>query len=372
MNGGSGTDLVRYLYYPNTELGADNFPSNPSRSGSGSNTYIFAGWNTSSNGTGKFLTASTKVLGDYASATSLTVYAQWVPAPSGSYTTVYFWADNDTTKAPWAVKAVTATTIESNIPASSPTRRNDNFNGWYTSAYGGTAVNASTTVSGPTMNVFAHWTGTSNNDSSLSAPTGLSASVSGSSITLSWSSVSGATSYKVYRSSSSSGSYSLLYTTYTYSYTDSGLSAGTYYYKVSAVSSSGTESTQSSTASATVTSGGGFPPSSSTLLSVGSSWTSGNLSTGGVNWYRFEASSGNSYRVYWYDKDGDSGGSGSGNYTADIKVSGYTSSSETAFFTTDIGHTTPQNISGRSGTIYLKVEGNNTNSNGTYAIRVTQ
>jgi hypothetical protein len=87
----------------------------------------------------------------------------------------------------------------------------------------------------------------------ISAPTGLSATVSGTSVSLTWNSVSEASYYKVYRSTSSSGSYDQINSsTYGTSYTDSGLSAGTYYYKVSAVSSSGTESSQSGYASATV------------------------------------------------------------------------------------------------------------------------
>jgi len=94
-----------------------------------------------------------------------------------------------------------------------------------------------------------------------SAPYGLYASAnSSSSIYLSWDSVSLATGYKIYRSSSSSGTYTYIgstYTTYSTSYTDSGLSAGTtYYYKVSAYNSSGSESIMSSYASATTSSSG--------------------------------------------------------------------------------------------------------------------
>jgi fibronectin type 3 domain-containing protein len=90
------------------------------------------------------------------------------------------------------------------------------------------------------------------------APTGLNASASGNTITLTWNSVSGASSYKVYRSGSSSGSYTSLNTASSASYTDSGLAAGTYYYKVSAVSSAG-EGPQSSSASVTVSGGGDNP-----------------------------------------------------------------------------------------------------------------
>jgi hypothetical protein len=88
----------------------------------------------------------------------------------------------------------------------------------------------------------------------LSAPTGNSAvAVDSSSITVSWTEVTGATGYKVYRSDTSSGTYEKvgdnLLSTDT-SYTDTGLSSNTtYYYKVSALGSGG-EGLQSSYVSA--------------------------------------------------------------------------------------------------------------------------
>ncbi|MDR2692886.1 MAG: fibronectin type III domain-containing protein [Chitinispirillales bacterium] len=80
-------------------------------------------------------------------------------------------------------------------------------------------------------------------------------STSSSSITISWSSVSGATEYRVYRSTGSSSNYYYAGTAYSTAYTDTGLSPSitgtTYYYKVSAYNSAG-ESQQSSPASATI------------------------------------------------------------------------------------------------------------------------
>ncbi|HWQ41107.1 MAG TPA: protease pro-enzyme activation domain-containing protein [Desulfosporosinus sp.] len=74
-------------------------------------------------------------------------------------------------------------------------------------------------------------------------------SVSSSSATeldLTWSTVSGATSYKVYQSTSVTGNYILVGTSTTASYSDTNLSESTtYYYKVSAVNSNG-EGPQSS------------------------------------------------------------------------------------------------------------------------------
>ena len=86
------------------------------------------------------------------------------------------------------------------------------------------------------------------------APTGVSAEATSSYIKVTWNSVSGATNYKVYRSTSSYGTYSYIDKTYSTSYSDYSVSEGTtYYYKVSAENSAG-ESSQSSYASAKIAS----------------------------------------------------------------------------------------------------------------------
>jgi fibronectin type 3 domain-containing protein len=83
-------------------------------------------------------------------------------------------------------------------------------------------------------------------------PSGVTASaVSSSSITISWTAVSWAANYRVFRSSSSSGTYTQVGIPTAASYTDGNLSANTaYYYKVSAVNEAG-ESEQSGYVSAT-------------------------------------------------------------------------------------------------------------------------
>lgn len=106
------------------------------------------------------------------------------------------------------------------------------------------------------LNVFQKGKNSTGGDDELSAPTGVNATQSGTSINITWNSVSGASSYKVYRSSSSSGTYSLLESTSSTSYTDNSPLSGYNYYKVSAVNSTG-ESTQSSYASCEYTSSGG-------------------------------------------------------------------------------------------------------------------
>jgi fibronectin type 3 domain-containing protein len=115
----------------------------------------------------------------------------------------------------------------------------------------------------------------------LSTPTDLRPTVSGTSVTLSWDAVDGADVYKIYRSTSESGPYVQITVVSTTSYTDSGLSDGMYYYKVSAVSSSGTESPQSHDASATVSGDGGL--STPTNLTAQVSGTSVNLSWDAVD-----------------------------------------------------------------------------------------
>ncbi len=72
-----------------------------------------------------------------------------------------------------------------------------------------------------------------------------------SSITINWPSVSNASDYGIYRSTTVAGSYTLIGFSTTTSYTDNSLSSGTtYYYKVTAYNSYG-EGTQSNHASAT-------------------------------------------------------------------------------------------------------------------------
>ncbi|MDR3600739.1 MAG: protease pro-enzyme activation domain-containing protein [Desulfosporosinus sp.] len=74
-------------------------------------------------------------------------------------------------------------------------------------------------------------------------------SPSANELDLTWSAVSGATSYKVYRSTSATGNYALVGTSTTASYSDINLTASTtYYYKVSAVNGNG-EGLQSSAVS---------------------------------------------------------------------------------------------------------------------------
>ena len=101
---------------------------------------------------------------------------------------------------------------------------------------------------------------------------------------LTWNAVSGATSYKVYRATSQNGTYSLLGTVTTTSYTNTGAKAGTtYWYKVKAVNSAG-ESAYSNIVSGQAT---------ITTLTMGHSAASGKPQ---LTWKAVSGAA--SYRVY--------------------------------------------------------------------------
>ena len=101
---------------------------------------------------------------------------------------------------------------------------------------------------------------------------------------LTWNAVSGATSYKVYRATSQKGTYSLLGTVTTTSYTNTGAKAGTtYWYKVKAVNSAG-ESAYSNTVSGKTT---------VTTLTMGHSASSGKPQ---LTWKAVSGAA--SYKVY--------------------------------------------------------------------------
>ncbi len=117
-----------------------------------------------------------------------------------------------------------------------------------------------------------------------SAPTGVTATVSGSQIYISWNSVSNATSYKVYRSSSSSGSYTLIGSPTSSHYYDASPLSGYNYYKVKAVNSVG-ESSYSSVAPCDYSGGGTTVPTVTTSnvsdISTTTATCGGNVTSNG-------------------------------------------------------------------------------------------
>lgn len=82
----------------------------------------------------------------------------------------------------------------------------------------------------------------------MAAPTGVSAKANGTSVSISWNAVTGATKYNVYRNSSSAGSFSLITTVSGTTATDNAPLSGSNYYKVTAANGN-IESDYSSTAS---------------------------------------------------------------------------------------------------------------------------
>jgi fibronectin type 3 domain-containing protein len=118
------------------------------------------------------------------------------------------------------------------------------------------------------------------------APTGLAAIAGNAAVMLSWTASSGATSYNIYRGTTSGGEGSTpVGTSTSASFTDTGLTNGTtYYYKVSATNSAGT-SAQSGEVSATPTTSSPPPPSSLDISAGGpasGTWLADEDFTGGA------------------------------------------------------------------------------------------
>ncbi|OPJ60225.1 GH25 family lysozyme [Clostridium oryzae] len=139
--------------------------------------------------------------------------------------------------------------------------------------------------------VYSNYSSVVSSKPSLSTPTSVKAAVSSyNSVTVSWGGVSGANGYKLYRATSSKGSYALISTTTSKSYKNTGLTTGTsYYYKVKAyrnVDSSKVYSSYSSVVSS--------KPSLSTPTSVKATVSSYNSVT--VSWGEVTGASG--YEIY--------------------------------------------------------------------------
>jgi hypothetical protein len=197
---------------------------------------------------------------------------------------------------------------------------------------------------------------TTGSDGPPAAPTGLSvAGTTSSSISLSWNSVSGASNYYVYRSTSASGEYENVGTVSYTSYTDIDLDAGEYYYKVSAVNSSGEEGSSSDNISATTTS-----TPSATALTV-NVWKNDTITSDGEVYYSFNVTSGTKYYIWWNDSSEGEGKAG------DIKVSAFYGTNNGSIFSpTDKGWTSPKSFTANADvTVFIKVVGN---AAGTYGI----
>ena len=141
-------------------------------------------------------------------------------------------------------------------------------------------------------------------------PTGLTATAGNAQVSLSWSASSGATSYSVYRGTTSGGETLLVSGVTSTSYVNTGLTNGTtYYYKVAAVDSAGT-SAESSEVSATPAG----PPSTPTGLAA----TAGNAQVS-LTWTT--SSGATSYNVY---RSTTSGGEGTTPIASGVTTASYT------------------------------------------------
>ncbi|MDR1949003.1 MAG: hypothetical protein LBQ38_06410 [Spirochaetaceae bacterium] len=122
-----------------------------------------------------------------------------------------------------------------------------------------------------------------NNGTSLSAPTNVMATVTGHDVTITWNPVSNATGYEVYRGNSYAGVYTFLVgETLRPPFPDTGLPAGTYYYKV--IAFNGTrESSQSAASNPVTVTGGSDGPPTLTVQVTGTTTSSVSLSWGSIS-----------------------------------------------------------------------------------------
>jgi hypothetical protein len=196
--------------------------------------------------------------------------------------------------------------------------------------------------------------------------TGVNAIPVSGGILVSWTAVSGAASYTVYRAFSSSSSYTVISPNITNTWYKDTDGTGTARYYVRAVNSvgegpgSGSDSVTAGTTTVTPL----RTPSSST------SWPKYELSSGvPAQYYRFQSFSSGNTTIRWADSDE------STNFrqplTADIKVSAYYEDTGEAIFTgKDDGYDPGQILSGRGGRyIIVKVEPLRSSDYGSFVLK---
>ena len=212
-------------------------PGDPTKTG-----YTFAGWYSDSGLTSAWNFSTGTV------SSSMTLYAKW----TANTNIVNFDAQGGTCSP--SSMSVTYGSTYGSLPT--PTKMGYTFAGWYTGTAGsGTLVTSTSTVSiTAATTLYASWTLT-NDTTPPSAPTGLTSnSVTSSSVTLSWTASTdniGVTGYNIYRNETLVGSSN------TISYTDTGLAANTTYsYTVKAKDTANNISSASNALSVTTLSPG--------------------------------------------------------------------------------------------------------------------
>jgi len=334
--------------------------------------YSFNGWNTYRSGMGtNYYVGET-----YKPKKNITLYANWIIITPGTPTGIIATAiSSSSISISWysvsegtGYKIYRSTSSFGNYSyltsTSSTSYTNTGLLASTTYYYKVSAYNSYSNAEGPLSN----YTSATTLSSGLGTPTGVTlTAITSSSITVSWSLVSGAIGYNIYRSASSSGTYTQIGTVTTTSYTNTGLSANTtYYYKVSAYISSNVEGEQSSIVSATTLSSGSVSGTEANPISLTAGvWTNGSvISSTSVVWYSFYVTSGTTYYIWWNDSY-----QGDGTKTSIVQVSAYTSTGTPLFLGMYGGWTSYRSFTASSsGTVKIKVEPYNNPFTGTFAI----
>jgi len=240
INGGSGTQPMWQI------VNAGSSVTLASGSGLSKSGYTFGGWNTNSSGTGTNYNAGSSFT-PTGTIDTIILYAKWsTTGGDGGETTTYTVNYNTnggsgTTPSSQTVNAGSSITLAS---GSGLSKSGYTFGGWNTNSSGTGATYLANTNYIPTSDImlYAKWNSGSGGgtDKPDNVTSGSVTVLSNTSLQLTWTAVSGATSYNIYRSTSSSRPSTPTFTSTTNSYTNTGLTTGQQYlYWVSAVNSAG-------------------------------------------------------------------------------------------------------------------------------------
>ena len=231
-----------------------NMPSNVTASAGTSTAGVNIGWAKIDDATGYEVWRNTSSVTNGAKRIQTTDQVAYTDTDAAAGTTYWYWVRSITPDGTsdfgkpvsgWRAYADITVTFNPNggsvSPTSKPysptkaygtlptaTRTGYDFDGWYTASNGGTKVTTASTVPTSAHTLWAQWT-----KKPIYTPSNVSASDGSSTagVTISWSSTTGANSYKIYRyTSNNSSSASSIGTTSSTSYSDMTATAGTVYY----------------------------------------------------------------------------------------------------------------------------------------------